>query len=147
MVQYRRISWWYWLVMTLLLAAGLGGWAMGFPLAVILGVVQTLHFWIEDRSIRAFPVQVRLAYLALLVLGQWVPANGLYWFMFIGTTAMVLFRYCFLARTVSLLPWNRSEPLSLAMLQQTYFAPPRTGNVRQGLPVEAASARGAGGVA
>jgi hypothetical protein len=67
--------------------------------------------------------------------------------MFLGTTGMVLFGYCFLARTLSLLPWNRSVPLSMAMLQRTYFAPPCAGNVQQGLPMEAAPVGEAGGLA
>jgi hypothetical protein len=35
-----------------------------------------------------------------------------YWLPCIGTWAQIIFGYCGVARMVSLLPWNRSEPLT-----------------------------------
>ncbi|MGH7230523.1 MAG: hypothetical protein ACREJU_04095 [Nitrospiraceae bacterium] len=70
----------------------------------------------------AFPVQVRVAYLILLILGQWTPLHWVLWVQLVGTSARVLTGYCLLARTLSLLPWNRFEPLSTALLRRTYFS-------------------------
>jgi hypothetical protein len=46
----------------------------------------------------------------------------------------VTFGYCTLARCLSLLPWNRSEPLSFALLRRTFLSRPVKGSVLQGLP-------------
>jgi hypothetical protein len=39
-----------------------------------------------------------------------------------------------MARLVSLLPWNRKEGFSLALVKRTFLSPPVRGNVLQGLP-------------
>jgi hypothetical protein len=77
---------------------------------------------------------VRVAYTAILLLALWTPLNWLFWVPGIGTLAQVLFGYCFLARCLSLLPWNRSEPLSWSLIWRTYISPPVKGNILQGLP-------------
>ena len=130
------ISWWYWFAMVILLATGLAGYDLAFQVAIALGMVQSLHFLARERSLTAFPVQVRLSYLGLLVLAQWPPLHFIYWIQLAGTTAMVTMDYCPLARFLSLMPWNRSEPFTLDLLRRTVFSPPVKGNILQGLPAE-----------
>jgi hypothetical protein len=133
---YQDISWWYWSVTVPLLAIGLMGYAEGFMAAAILTAVQVVHFYAREGSLMAFPVQVRMAYLGLLVLAQWPPFYWVYWLQLAGTTAMVLFSYCLLARVLSLMPWNRHEPFSLKFFVRTFFSAPVRGNILQGLPAE-----------
>jgi hypothetical protein len=133
---YQDISWWYWSVTVPLLAIGLTGYAEGFMAAAILTAVQVVHFYAREGSLMAFPVQVRMAYLGLLVLAQWPPFYWVYWLQLAGTTAMVLFSYCLLARVLSLMPWNRHEPFSLKFFVRTFFSAPVRGNILQGLPAE-----------
>lgn len=133
MVLYGSIGWWYWLATTALLAAGLAGSTWAVPAALALCVVQALHFRVSEGSAAAFPVQVRIAYLALLLAGWWEPLRVIHWVQLVGTTAIVLTGYCFLARVLSLLPWNRTQRLSLSLVRETLLAAPRPGNVRQGL--------------
>ncbi|MCA1804518.1 MAG: hypothetical protein LC646_04035 [Xanthomonadaceae bacterium] len=71
-----------------------------------------------------------------LLAGQWGPLYFIYFIQIIGTTAMMLFDYCPLARFLSLMPWNRREPFSLDLLKRTVFSPPVRGNILQGLPAE-----------
>ncbi len=82
----------------------------------------------------AFPVQVCNAFTGLLVLALWAPMNWLFWVPAIGTPAPVLFGYCTLARCLSLLPWNRQEPLSWRLAWRTFTSRPVKGNIPQGLP-------------
>ncbi len=140
MSLYGSISWWYWLVTAALLAAALAGLPGAMAVVLLLCIAQALHFGVVEGSLSAFPVQVRLAYLALLVAGLWEPLRVVHWIQFVGTTALVLTSYCFTARALSLLPWNRTQPLSLSLVRETFLAPPRPGSVRQGLP--AAGCRG-----
>ena len=49
---------------------------------------------------------------------------------------MVLFQYCFLARYMSLMPWNKREPYSVSLLKRTFLSAPVSGNILQGLPAE-----------
>jgi hypothetical protein len=134
MLDYRALSWWYWLLSACLLTAGMSGWAMGFALAIGLTVFQLAHFAIRERSLVSFPIQVRLGYLLLLLIALPESMHWLYWLPLLGTWAQILFGYCLMARMVSLLSWNRKQPFSLALLKQTFISAPVRGNILQGLP-------------
>ncbi len=141
MARYRRIGWWYWFVTAGLLAAGLSGWPLGFVLAMDLTVIQVVHYAWREAGMTAFPVQVRVAYLGLLMLGQLGPFHFLYSIALVGTSARVFFDYCALARILSLLPWNRHEPFSLSLLRRTFLSRPVDGNVLQVLGAARVPAR------
>jgi hypothetical protein len=136
MTRGKDIGWWYWAATVPLLATGLYGYQGGFLAAMLLTAVQIIHFYTREKSMLAFPLQVRIAYLGLLLLAQWSPFYWLYWLQLIGTSAMVLADYCLLARCLSLMPWNREEALSLRLVLRTFLSPPVSGNILQGLPAE-----------
>lgn len=121
------------------LIAGLAGRFEAFYLAILLTAVQgVVHFQLREGSFAAFPVQARLAYGGILLVSLRGPMNWLFWVPAIGTPAQVLFGYCTLARCLSLLPWNRREPLTWRLVWRTFSAPPVKGNIMLGLPPEAA---------
>jgi hypothetical protein len=129
MNRIREISWWYWLVTGLFLAGALSGCPLGFTPAIGLTVVQTLHYLMKEGAVKAFPVQVRIGYLAWMLAGLWGPLGFLHWIQLVGTAAAVLVDYCPMARMLSLLPWNRRSPLSLRLLLETFLHPPVRGNI------------------
>jgi hypothetical protein len=130
----RDRGWWYWLVTDLTLVSALLGGPFGFAPVIGLTLVQAGHYLLRERRMNALPVQVRLGYLGLLLLGQWPPLSFIYWIQLAGTTAMVCFDYCPLARCLSLMPWNRRQPLTLSLVRRTFLSPPVRGNILQGLP-------------
>jgi hypothetical protein len=134
MIEYRSVSWWYWLVTVGFLTAGVLGYSQGFLLAIGLTLIQLIHFIAREGSATAFPVQVRLGYLLLLLVALPAPLQWIYWIPTIGTWAQVLFGYCTMARTVSLLPWNRKERFSVDLVKRVFLSAPVRGNVLQGLP-------------
>ena len=134
-LDYQNTSWRYWLVTVCLLTIGVSGRAIGFGLAICLTVIQIAHSSISEKNLLAFPVQVKLGYLLVLLIALPEKRQWMYWIPTFGTWAQVLFGYCLMARTVSLLPWNRKQSLSFALLTQTYFSAPVKGNILQGLPL------------
>ena len=134
MLEYRAIAWWYWLATVCLLTAGVLGWPTGFLLAIGLTTFQLTHFGLRGRSFTSFPFQVRLAYLLLLLVALPGPLQPLYWIPVIGTWAQVLTGYCTMARLVSLLPWNREEAFSSALVRRTFLSRPERGNILHGMP-------------
>ncbi|WP_148896426.1 hypothetical protein [Geothermobacter ehrlichii] len=132
MIEYKDIGWWYWVATAGLLTYGVLGEPTGFIIAIGLTVFQLFHFVIRERSITAFPIQVRFFYLILLLVALPKPLQFIYWVPTIGTWAQVIFGYCTMARCVSLFPWNRSEPLSLDLLKKTFFSRPVRGSIKQG---------------
>lgn len=134
MIDYKELSWWYWLATACLLTAGVAGYPTGFVLAIGLTAVQLLHFALREGSITAFPVQVRFWYLVLLLVALPEPMRLIYWVPTVGTWAQLIFGYCTMARCVSLLPWNRRERLSADLLGRTFLSRPVRDNILQGLP-------------
>lgn len=134
MIDYKELSWWYWLVTACLLTAGVAEYQTGFILAIGLTVFQLIHFMIREHSVAAFPVQVRFWYLMLLLVALPEPLQIIYWVPTVGTWAQLIFGYCTMARCVSLLPWNRSQPFSVDLLRRTFISRPVRGNILQGLP-------------
>ncbi len=134
MILYREFSWWYWAATDVLLFLGLAGHTEAFLLAIALSAVQIVHFRWRTGAFAAFPTQVRVAYTGLLLLALLPAMRWLYWIPAIGTLAQVLFGYCTLARLVSLMPWNRLEPLTWRLIWRTFASRPVKGNIMQGLP-------------
>jgi hypothetical protein len=129
-----KLVWWYWALTTILLVGVLAGNSQSLQAVIGLNIVQVIHFVIREKSLIAFPVQVRVTYLGLLFAAQAPYMVWIFWWQLIGTSAMVLFGYCFLARLLSLLPWNKKHSYSIEMLKRTFVTPPQKGNVMQGLP-------------
>jgi len=119
----RDPSWLHWAVTIPLLAGHIAGVRGCLEVAITLCVIMAVGMWTRTRSVLAMPVQVRIAYGALLAFGT---APGMFWVYYvqlIGTTAMVLFGYCPLVRMLTLLPWNRKGPISGTWLLRLIFAP------------------------
>lgn len=134
MIDYKELSWWFWLVTACLLTAGVAGYPIGFILAIGFTVFHLLHFMIREQSVTAFPIQVRFWYLMLLLVALPEPLQIIYWVPAVGTWAQLIFGYCMMARCVSLLPWNRDQAFSVDLLSRTFFSRPMRGDIRQGLP-------------
>ena len=119
----REVTWWYWLITVALLSVGLAELTWGLVLAIGLTLLQSRALCATRGApeTAAFAVQVRLAYLGLLVLGLWPLLAWVHWMQLLGTVVRVAIGYCLLARLVSLMPWNRVEPLSMSFLRATFL--------------------------
>jgi hypothetical protein len=129
----NNIVWWYWFATTLLLTGVVAGNHESLLAVIALNAVQVIHFIIREKSVTAFPVQVRISYFGLLLLAQAPFMFWIFWWQLIGTAAMVLFEYCFLARCMSLTPWNKTEPYTIHLIKRTFLSAPVKGNILQGL--------------
>jgi hypothetical protein len=130
----RDMAWWFWLATDVLLALALFVDRRAIAAVIALASLQVAVF-VRRGGFTSFPAQVRIAYLALLILGLWPPLRFIQWVQLVGTTAMVLCGYCFLARCLSLLPFNRAEPLTPAMVRRTFFSRPTAHSILGGASV------------
>ncbi|WP_170157356.1 hypothetical protein [Roseimicrobium gellanilyticum] len=134
MPLYKEPIWWAWLATVILIGIGLAGYEAGFHAAISLSALQIGWLATVERSLWTLPVQIRIAYTLFLVGYEVSAMRGFYWFTALGTVAFLLFGYCLLARMLSLLPWNRLEPLTIPLVRRTFLSPPAAGNVHQGMP-------------
>ncbi|MEH2308569.1 DMT family transporter [Nostoc sp.] len=124
----QRLVWSLWLMTWLGLLAGLISrqWYEG---VVWFSAVHALLFiYLERFNLTAFPVQVRLAYVAWVAIGTYIPyMHWLMWITIVGLATNLFMGYCPLARLLSLLPLNRSEPLSFNLVSRVFLSPPMKG--------------------
>jgi hypothetical protein len=89
-----------------------------------LAAAQVTHFRLRTGRWRALAVQVRIAFMLPLLAGCLPPLAFIHWMQLAGIAVRVAFDYCLLARTLSLMPWNRRSALDLALVRDTYLTPP-----------------------
>ncbi len=128
-IEIRSYKWWLWCVLSVLLIASL---FLGHPFrqaAMIVAVLQAAFWFAQHRSLMHFPTQVRVAYVIWMA-ASFVPVlSVLYWIQTAGTTALILFSYCPLARMLLLFPFNRDVPLTFGRVIKIFFTPPTNGSV------------------
>lgn len=117
-------TWWAWVLTTVLLVVGLTGHGLAFIGAMAVTAGHGFVLLVRDRSFAAFSVQIRAAYLLLMLISYPPPMRWFYWLLLAGTFALVVFGYCVLARILSLLPRNSNEPHTLARWRRTFFSAP-----------------------
>ena len=119
----------YWLAIALPSAAGLLLWPPALWLAMAVTLVNCIHYQWRTPGVTAFPMQVRIGFLGLLVLGQLPYLGWINWVQLAGITALITVGYCPLARILSLMPWNRTRPMSRKLFAAAIFSPPVTGSI------------------
>ena len=125
------ISWWHWALTVPMLAAHLSGVPGALGAAMLLCAVVGGYFYTIIGKLRPYPVQIRLAYLGLLLMGTLPGMQWAYWVQLVGTTAMVTVGYCPLARMLNLVPLNREEPLTRSFVWRVFFQDPCVGGIVQ----------------
>jgi hypothetical protein len=117
----------YWLVTAL--ALGLSLWPPALFLAMAATLAHSVQFFLYNPQLTAFPMQVRVGFFGLLLLGQAPYFGWVNWIQLAGTTALLTTGYCPLARILSLMPWNRTRPLSWKLFATAIFSPPVDGSI------------------
>ena len=88
--------WWAWTLTTILLVAGLCGYDSALTGATAVTAAHGLIVLARDRSLVAYSVQFRVAYLLLLLICYLPSTRWLYWLIAAGTFTLIIFGYCFL---------------------------------------------------
>jgi len=135
-------TWWAWSITCALLLVGLFGNPDCFIAAMAITAGQAIILLFRDRQPAHFSVQVRAAYLLLLVISYPPSMRWLNWATMLGTFALVAFGYCPMARLLSLCPWNSREPYSWDRLRRTIFSAPDLERVQEADPATAGCAGG-----
>jgi len=123
------ISWWHWLLTIPLLGINLAGYRWGMAGAMGLCSLAGGYFWYRLRDIKPYPVQVRIAYVTWSAVGLLPGMQWMLWIQLCGTTAMVTVGYCPLIRLLSLLPLNRTEPLTTSLVWRAFVQEPCAGGL------------------
>lgn len=123
-------GWWHWTITIPVVAAHLLGVPWAIAAAMFLSAAMALYYFLRLRRVRPFPVQLRLAFLGVLLIGLLPAMFWLYYVALVGMTVRVTVGYCLLSRLLGLAWFNRSEPLTFSLLRRQFLSPPSGGLLR-----------------
>jgi hypothetical protein len=113
-VQVHDVRWWFWAATLACIVAALAGWAPGYYVVIAISAVQVVFFLSQERSLSAFPVQIRVVYFALTLLALWPVARFVaYLLLFVGTVMVTFFGRCTIALVLKQMPWNAGREVRL----------------------------------
>ena len=113
-INTTDIRWWFWLITLAFIVAALGGWAFAYYVVIAISAVQVLFFIGQEKSLTAFPTQIRIVYFAFSLFGLWPGVRfSIYILLLIGTVMVTFFGRCSIALTLKPMPWNRGREIRL----------------------------------
>lgn len=113
-INTKDIRWWFWFITLVFIVAAVVGWIPGYYIAMGISAVQLVFFLVQEKSISAFPVQIRIVYFAVTLFSLWPVVR---WYIFIilllGTVMVAFFGRCSIALVLKYMPWNHSREVRL----------------------------------
>lgn len=102
--------WWFWTITLGFIVAAIAGWVPGYYAVITISAVQVVVFLIRERSVMAFPTQVRIVYFAWTLTGLWETGRlPFYVLLLLGTVMVVFFGRCSISMLLKKMPWNHNR--------------------------------------
>ena len=102
------IRWWFWAITLGFIVAAVAGWIPGYFLVMAISGIQVLFFLVQEKSLSAFPTQIRIVYFAFTLFGFWLEVRMfIYAILLLGTVMVTFFGRCAIALVLKQMPWNR----------------------------------------
>ena len=113
-INATDIRWWFWAITLVFMIAALAGWAPGYAVVIGISAVQVIFFLAQEKSLIAFPVQIRIVYFAFTLFGLWPEVRlYIYLLLLVGTLMVTFFARCVIALMLKQMPWNRGREVRL----------------------------------
>jgi hypothetical protein len=108
------IRWWFWVVTLIFIVAAVAGWVPGYYVVMGLSAVQVIFFVAQEKSLTAFPTQIRVVYFAFTLFGLWPEVRlFIYIVLLLGTVMVTFFGRCSIALVLKQMPWNQGREVRL----------------------------------
>jgi hypothetical protein len=109
-LELENPFWWFWAVTLAFIGTAVVGWIPGYYVVMAVSALQVVVFLVRERSVMAFPTQVRIVYFAATLIGLWEPVRLPFYVLLLLATAMVVFLgRCSIALVLKHVPWNRDR--------------------------------------
>jgi hypothetical protein len=113
-INATDIRWWFWATTLVFIVAAVVGWTPGYYVVMGISAAQVLFFLAQEKSLAAFPVQIRIVYFACTLFGLWPEVRlFIYIILLLGTVMVVFFGRCSIALALTYMPWNRGREVRL----------------------------------
>lgn len=108
------IRWWFWATTLVFIIAAVAGWNLGYYVVMCISAVQVVFFLAQEKSLGAFPTQIRVVYFAFTLFGLWPEVRlFIYIILLLGTIMVAFFGRCSIALVLKHMPWNRGREVRL----------------------------------
>jgi hypothetical protein len=108
------IRWWFWAVTLVFIIAAVVGWSLAYFVVIAISAVQVVFFLAQEKSLAAFPVQIRVVYFAFTLFGLWPQVRlVIYLVLLLGTIMVTFFGHCMIALGLKYMPWNKGREMKL----------------------------------
>jgi hypothetical protein len=113
-INASDIRWWFWAATLTFIVAAIGGWAPGYYVVMGISAAHVLFFLIQEKSVTAFPTQIRVVYFVFTLFGFWPGVRWvIYIILLLGTVMVTFFGRCSIALVLKYMPWNRGREVRL----------------------------------
>ena len=113
-IDIESLNWWFWFLNFIFIITALAGWQSGYYMTIIVSLLNLLNCLIKEKSLVAFPVQIRLGYFAVTLLGFWLGGRFyVYVLLLVGTFMVTFLGKCSIALILKQMPWNRNREMRL----------------------------------
>jgi len=113
-INTADIRWWFWAMTLAFIVAAVAGWVTAYYVVIGISAVQVIFFLLQEKSLSAFPTQIRVVYFACTLFGLWPEVRlFIYIILLLGTAMVVFFGRCSIALVLQHMPWNRGREVRL----------------------------------
>ena len=113
-INVKNIRWWFWAITLAFIVAAVAGWPLGYYVVMAISAVQVLFFLAQEKSLTAFPTQIRVVYFAFTLFGFWPQVRlVIYIILLLGTVMVTFFERCSIALVLKYMPWNQGREVRL----------------------------------
>jgi len=113
-IDFKSIYWIFWFVTLAFIIAAIAGCSPCYYVVMAISFIQVLFFIIKEKSLVAFPTQIRITYFLITLFGLWQEVR-LYVFilLLLGTIMVTFFERCSIAAMLKYMPWNKGREIRL----------------------------------
>ena len=113
-INATDIRWWFWSATLVFIIAAIAGWSSAYYVVIVISAIQVVFFWAQERSLAAFPVQIRIVYFALTLFSFWHHVRlAIFIILLLGTIMVAFFGRCSIALALKHMPWNQRREVRL----------------------------------
>jgi len=113
-INAKDVSWWFWALTLAFILIALMGWVPGYYVVMFISAIQVIYFFSREGSLMAFPVQIRIVYFALTLLGLWPTVRFPFFILLLlGTIMVTFFGQCSISLMLKHMPWNSKREVRL----------------------------------
>lgn len=113
-IDIESLNWWFWFLNLVFIVAAISDWTAGYYLTMIVSLLNWLNCLLKEKSLAAFPAQIRLVYFLVTLTGFWPQGRFyIYVLLLIGTFMVTFLGKCSIALLLKYMPWNKNRKMRL----------------------------------